>query len=301
MAVMALAAGCNGSDKWEPGPKDENTGVSAYFEAPSQTSYIFGSDFNVEDMVINLPVKRKVTAGEATVGVSLTSDVEGFQCPSSVVFKDGEDEATLTVKCSEIPNGKMCDFTLMLADDQTNIYGQGLNQLSLSAIKSDWKILAPRARYLYSDINYDAIYPSTSGELYQLEGTMLFKLTDFFGSGLDVTFKCSKPKDDVFYPLQNADFDNVYGEDRNDLGWYLYNEAETDWPTWVPGGVDGYPAISYLLFYSVSDYNVMTMLYDEKNLYGYIGLTAAVTFDDNTFKWGNFQVDFYLDYKPFEK
>lgn len=295
-----IATSCSDSDKWEPGPQDTNTGVSAYFEKPSTTSYIFGSDYDPDDMVIDVEVMRQITNGEATVGVTLKSEVEGFSCPQTVVFAAGEASATFQINCSAIPKGTPYNVTVELAEDQTDIYGIGTNQLTFSAIKADWKLLSDQARYLYSDYSYNAIYPATYGELYQLEGTKTFKLTDFFGSGLDITFECNQPEDAVLIPLQNADFDNVYDSDKEDLGWYLYDEANSDYPSWVPGGLEGYPAISYLLFYGISDYNVCTMIYNKETLYGYIGLTVGIDFDNGDFKWGSFQVDFNLNYNPFE-
>lgn len=293
------AAGCS-DDKWEPGPEDNDTGVKAYFVAPKTTTYNFGSDYQPEDMNITLTVGREITEGEATVGVTLKSDAEGFSIPSSVTFADGEEFTTLSINCSGVAGGAYSKCTVYLADNQVDTYGPGLTEVSLSAIQADWLLLSDGARYLYSDANYKAIYPETYGMLYQLEGTKIFKLTDFFGSGLDITFECNKPQDDVLYPLQNADFESVYEEDKEDLGWYLYDDANSSWPSWTPGGVTGYPAITYLLFYSSSYYNVCSMVYDEKELYGYIALTAGVNFSDGDFKWGNFQVDFYLMYNPFE-
>lgn len=295
-----IATGCSDSDKWTPGPQDTNIGVSAYFEKPSTTSFIFGSDTAPEDMVINIPVMRQDTAGKATVGLILKSDIDGFTCPSSVSFEAGEASSSFSIDCSGIPNSKIYKVTVELAEDQTNTYGIGTNQLTFSAIKADWLLLSDKARYLYSDFEYKPIYPQTYGELYQLEGTKTFKLTDFFGSGLDMTFECNEPEDQVLYPLQNADFENVYDEDKADNGWYLYDEANSDWPSWVPGEVEGYPAISYLLFYSISDYNACNMIYNEDTLYGYIGLTVGINFDNGDFKWGSFQVDFNLKYNPFK-
>lgn len=295
-----MATSCSDSDKWTPGPQDTNIGVSAYFEKPATTSYIFGSDYDPEDMVIDVEVMRQDTKGDASVGITLKSDVEGFSCQNAVNFAAGEASATFQINCSAIPKGTPYNVTVELAEDQTDIYGIGTNQLTFSAIKADWKLLSDQACYLYSDYSYNAIYPATYGELYQLEGTKTFKLTDFFGSGLDITFECNKPENEVLIPLQNADFENVSDYDKEDLGWYLYDEAKSEYPSWVPGDVEGYPAISYLLFYSISDYNVLTMIYNQDSLYGYIGLTVGIDFDNGDFKWGSFQVDFNMNYNPFE-
>lgn len=295
--------GCSDSDKWTPGPQDTNIGVSASFDKPATTSYIFGSDYNPDQMLINVEVKRQDTAGAATVGVTLNADVEGFTCPATIDFADGEAQTSFAINCSGIPKGAVYNVSVVLAEDQTNIYGDGINRLDFKAIKADWIILSDRARYIYSDGN-QTIYPSTYGELYQLEGTKTFKLTDFFGSGLDMTFECTQPDEQLFYPLENADFENVDEEDLEDNGWYLYDDAKSKYPSsWVPGNLDGYNAISYLLFYADKDlsYNGCNMVYNENTLYGYIWFTVGIDFSNDTFKWGSFQIDFTLKYNPFAK
>lgn len=296
-ASLLMLAGCSDSDKWTPGPVDTDKGVSAYFQNPSGNSYIFSSDQS--DMSIPVKVSRQLTDGEATVGIALTSEAEGFTAPSSVTFAAGESETTFEIDCSGIPSGTAHSVTLTLSEDQTDIYGIGLTSITLSAIKADWVLISDDVRYLYSDYSQNPIYPATYAEMYQLEGTHMFKLTDFFGSDLDMTFECDTPGNTTLYPLKNADFENVTEDDRADLAWYLYDEANVEWPSWVPGNVTGYPAISYLMFYSSPDYNSCNMIYYEDTLYGYIGLTTGVTMDDGNFEWGSFQVDFTLKYNPF--
>lgn len=298
--TLLLATSCSDSDNWTPGPEDTDKGVWAYFTKPASSSFIFSSDMPTKDMAITVPVYRQKTEGEATVGIVLTSETEGFSSQPTVTFAAGEAETSVTIDCSGIPNGTMSSVTISLAADQTNIYGEGLYQLTFSAIKSDWKLLSDNVRYLYSDFNRNPIYPATYAELYQLEGTMKFKFTDFFGSGLDMWFECTTPDATTLYPLLNANFEDVADEDKEVLGWYLYDEATTTWPTWVPGNAEGYPAITYLLFYSDSTYNLCNMIYDKEDLYGYIGLTTGVSMDNGNFAWGDFQVDFNLLYNPFE-
>lgn len=300
-----VVTGCTDSDKWEPGPQDTNIGVSAYFELPSTTDYIFGSNYSPEEMKIDVEVTRCYTENEATVGITMMTQSEGISCPASVTFPVGADKASFSIDCSRIPKGIRCDFTILLAPDQTDIYGPGLDQITFSAIMADWILLSENVRYLYSDTSYDPMYPETHGQMYQLEGTHLFMLTDFFGSGLDITFKCDSGDENgtesiPFTPLSNADFEYVSDSDKADNGWYLYDSATSDWPVWIPGDVEDYPYISYLLLYASTDYSGIKMLYDKSNLYGYIWLTVGVGLDTGDFKWGYYQVDFNMLYNPFK-
>ena len=300
LTAMSLT-GCSDSDDWTPGPQDTATGVSAYFPMPSKSSFIFDSEGKTAEMNVDITVSRAVTDAAASIPVILTSGSEGFSIVTPTAeFAAGEASTTVTVNCGGIANGVKESFTLSLPEDQTDIYGEGLAAVSCSVIKSEWKVISDQARYIYSYSDYSQMYPNTYGTLEHLDGTYMFKLTDFFGSGLDVTFECSSTAQTPFLPLNNAMF-GVAPDGYEGLEcWYLYDEANQTYPSWTPGGVDGYAGISYLLFYGLSNFTSIYMNYDPENLYGYIAFTCDVDFDNGDFAWGAYQADFYLKYNPFE-
>ncbi|MDE6480034.1 MAG: hypothetical protein K2L45_07155 [Muribaculaceae bacterium] len=298
---LLLAASCSDSEGWTPGPQDTATGVSAYFPMPSKSSFIFDSEGKQEEMNVEITVSRAVTEAAASIPVILTSEVEGFSIVTPTAeFAQGEASTTVTVNCGGISNGVKESFTLTLPEDQTDIYGGGLAAVSYSVIKSEWKEISDQARYIYSYSDYSQMYPNTYGTLEHLDGTYMFKLTDFFGSGLDVTFECPSTAQTPFLPLNNAMF-GVAPEGYEGLEcWYLYDEANQTYPEWIPGDISEYPAISYLLFYGLSNYTSIYMNYSPDTLYGYIAFTCDVDFDNGDFAWGAFQADFFLKYNPFE-
>lgn len=296
VAAAAFACSCSDSDNWTPGPADTDTGVVAYFDQPGQTSYIFDVEQPASEIYIDVTVGRHFTADAVTIPLTVDNAVTGISVPSSISFAAGEPWATFKVDCSGIEAGKQVTFTIMLPDDQTDIYGDGLNDVTFSVIKSNWVPVSDNVRYVYSDLSYNPIYPSTTDKkLYRLEGTDMFRFEDFFGSGLSVMFEASGSDYSVLTPLNNAYFEP--GDPDN--MWYLYDEANDYWPAWVPGDVEGYPAISYLEFFATSDYSWGSMIYDEETLYGYFGFSAGVTFDDGSFSWGSFQIDFNFNTNPF--
>lgn len=298
-AVMTavFACGCSDSDKWTPGPADTDTGVMASFAQPAQTSYIFDVEQPASEMFIDVTVERRVTTDAVVIPLSLDKAVDGVSVPANVAFAAGESSVTFRVDCGQMPVSQRETFTIQLPDDQTDIYGDGLNDVTFTVIKSTWAVVSDNVRYVYSDINYNPIYPDTKNKkLYRLEGTDMFRFEDFFGSGLSVMFEASGADYSMLYPLNNAYFEP--GDPDN--MWYLYDEAGDSWPAWVPGDVSGYPAISYLDFFATSDYSWGSMIYDNETLYGYFGFSVGVTFDDDSFAWGSFQVDFNFNSNPFE-
>lgn len=295
-----LIQSCSDSSDWEPGPKDNDTGVCAYFEPQSSNKYIFGSDADAETMSINVPVHRVNTESAVSLPVTLSSEVSGFTAPSTVEFAAGQAETTIAVNCGGIPKGSFQNVTVSLPEDQTDVYGIGGSSITLSAIISDWKVLADNVTYYYNDSNGDEMYPRTKGTLYHLEGTYMFRLTDFFGSGLEMPFETKTPGNTQFVPTQNADYLIQYEPDDAYNCWYLYNEEEQTWPTWVPGGDPDGREIEYALFYGSADYCTINMIYNSKTMYGFASYTIDVQYPDGSSSWGFWQVDFNLLYNPFE-
>lgn len=300
MAITATS--CTDSEDWTPGENDTEVGVAAYFEIPAKTSYIFESDAAADAMIIPVTVARELTTEAVTMAINIAADGEGVSAPATVEFAAGQQTATFDIDCSGITKGQRTTITVGLPADQTDIYGQGYTSLTLSAIKSDWTLISDNVRYLYSDSNYNPMYPATTANMYHLEGTYMFKLDDFFGSGLDMTFECGNAQESVFRPLINADFESAAGEE--DSPWYLYDDDKSDWPIFVPGKTtveEGDVAIQFLEFFATSDYSPCHMIYTPSSLFGYIAFSTYVEQTDGNWAWGNYQIDFNLKYNPFEK
>ncbi|MDE5812750.1 MAG: hypothetical protein K2H72_00550 [Muribaculaceae bacterium] len=304
-AAMAIAflTGCSDSDDWTPGPQDTDTGVRAYFEMPSKSSFIFDSDAAAEDLNVEIIVSRAITDGSVSIPLTLKPDAEGFSLVTPAAeFAAGEGSTTVIVNCAGLPKGVKESFTLSLPADQTDTYGEGLLSVGYSVIKAQWIVASDQVTYSYNDAGNNRTYPNTYGILYQLEGTKMFRLEDFFGSGLDVMFECEQEvtggQGVVFKPLNNADFYD-YGDGYP--GWYLYDEETQTYPEWVPGDVAGYSAIDNVSFESDIDYTTVYMNYDKETGYSYIYFTTYVTQTDGNEGWGIWYATFNLDkYNPFE-
>ncbi|MDE5874973.1 MAG: hypothetical protein K2H15_04940 [Muribaculaceae bacterium] len=299
MLLMTLSTGCSDSD-WTPGPVDKETGVSAYFDTPSKTEYIFGSDYSPEDMVIKVDVSREVTEGEVSIPVTMTASAPGFTSPDVVTFADGEAHTSFEINCSGIENKVYFDVEVGLDPSQTNIYGVGLPTVGYKVIKADWLLVSDNVKYSYKDTSSVAVWPSTTGELYQLDGTNIFRLTDFWGSGLNTRFECNTPNTTAFVPLSN--FNREYIDDEDDLAdgaYYFYDDEESEYPNWVPGDAEGYPTIEWAMFYANEDDGELCMVSNPNTLYGYATFLAYLDLDDGSGNWYYFSITWNLKYNPF--
>lgn len=302
LAFGLMAVSCSEFSDWTPGPADSDCGVAAYFPTQSSYRYIYGSDENPENMNIEVTVKRVNTAESVSIPLEVSASCEGFTAPAAVDFAAGESESTIALSCKGIPQGVMQTVTLTLAADQTDIYGPGVTSLSIEAIISEWKLISDNVTYYYMDGSGQQMYPNTSGEMYHLEGTYMFRLTDFFASGLEMPFEMKSAAESYFIPGGNCDlYVNSYPDDAFEC-WYLYDEATSSYPDpWIPGGDQNQLAIDYALFYGTMEYSNITMIWDYATLYGYGNFTVNYGLSDGSWNsWGYNQIDFNLKYNPFK-
>lgn len=114
-------------------------------------------------------MKRANSKGNVDVAVIVDRADEVFEIPSTVSFKDGEMEATLTVGCKNLEALKPYQFTIHLDENATNPYVK----------------VVENARFTYQD----NIFPPVTSDIYELEGQNKFKIENFLGSGVDLSFK----------------------------------------------------------------------------------------------------------------
>lgn len=298
--LLSLAA-CSNSEDWTPGPADNEAGVRAYFNNPTKTSFVFEADAPSSEQTIDVKVSRFVTDNAISIPLELTSETEGFSLLGNADFEAGQSETSVTVSCAGIPAGKQAAFTLSVPENQFYTYGEGLPSVSFSAIKASWIECADNVTYIYQYLSGEEMYPDTKGRMYQLEGTFQFRLTDFFGSGLDMEFICNTPNSTMFSPLMNCDFENAAGGDYAGMQcWYLFDDENQTWPEWTPGNAEGYPAVAYVVFWGDTSYSTLKMIDNASTLYGYMDLSTDVTFDDDSFEWGVWYVTYNLKYNPYE-
>lgn len=307
-ALILPFAGCSDSDEWTPGPEDNNAGTRAYIVKPDKTSYICDLDNPDSKAVVDVTVRRLITDEAITMPLVLESESEGITLKGTAEFAAGQAETTVSVDYDGIPESEWKTFTVSIPDDQYYTYGIGLPSLRYSVIKSRWIECADKVTYYYWNTSSKDIYPKTYGQMFQLEGTFQFKMTDFFGSGLEMEFICDSAKESKFLPIYNADYESAADTEYN--SWYLYDEAAQNWPTWTPGDVSGVPAIQYLWVYGYSEdedtgeetlWSSITMIDDKSTLYGYLYLNSIIYYDDDSDAYASLYATFNLNENPFTK
>lgn len=113
-------------------------------------------------------MKRANSKGDADVAVIVDRADEVFEIPSTVSFKDGETEATLTVGCKNLEALKPYQFTIHLDENATNPYVKvdGSSVFNYQVMVARWVKVVENARFTYRD----NIFPAVTSDIYELEG-----------------------------------------------------------------------------------------------------------------------------------
>ena len=113
VALTSLTA-CGDDDDYSSAPKVAADNMGAYFAGSNAADEILTPEEYAARPSFDLTVKRASSKGDADVAVIVDRADEVFEIPSTVSFKDGETEATLTVGCKNLEALKPYQFTIHL-------------------------------------------------------------------------------------------------------------------------------------------------------------------------------------------
>lgn len=289
LAAPLLMASCSDSDKWEPGPQENNT-MGVFFRQLDKYDYSLEPDDN---HIVTVNVGRIDSKEAATVPLKVLSCPEGVAIPESVSFDAGEEETSFTIDLTAMPSKTSGEVKLQIDPAYSTLYGQGSSLLEMNVtITGQWIVLADNLVLDYSKGTY--AYPDQTTELLMLEGTQRFKIPNFMNSGVDLVFTVDDPtkSDANIIPFTNCVwYEDLYPEYDDEYEcWYLYDTATQTYPMWSPDGSE--PYITYAMFYGVG-YSYIMM----KEGYGYF--TIAADYDNGKSGWCDVVLTFDPKFDPF--
>ena len=234
-ASLCLSLASCAEESYEPGPEPAKDCMEAFFLSDNSSEYILGT----ESTSITLTVGRLKADNAASIPVIVEAKDEVFKVPSTVEFQAGESTTELTVSFEGIETKKEKAFTIRLADDYVNPYSvhDGSDVFSATVLVSSWKKVVSDAQFWFSSI----LKVSTFSDIYWLDGFNRFRIENFLGTGVDLSYTILNPDFDIedlstwqgeFSPL------DYYAEEPADDGykyWSLRNAAG-EWFEWTPEG-----------------------------------------------------------------
>lgn len=273
-ALVLTAAGCSDNDDWHPGPDTAAGSMGVYFGEMSSSLVITPDD----SRIIPVTIGRALADEAATVDIEVVSAPEGVVVPESVEFAKGQATAQIYIDIENMPSKSSGTVSLRLPGDVTSEYAAGTPSVSFKVtVSGAWVPVSTDVT-----LSTGGKYPEMKTSLYFLDGTNTFKLPDFFGSGLDLTFEMATPGNGWtrINPLSNfldskiAYKDMFGGSDVTPLesGWVLYNTKDDTYPDYFTPDGTGTP-IDY--FEVVDDYTSMQLIQDESRS-GYITIESYI-------------------------
>lgn len=295
-ALALAAAGCS-DDDWEPGPDTDPACMGVYFGEISSYDMTIGPD---DSRLIPVTLGRGRSDEAATVALTVAQKPEGVVIPESVSFEAGQQTATFYIDLENMPSKSSGTVSLTLPPDMISPYAAGTGELTFKVSVSGAWIPVAEDVVLTSG----GAYPDMTTRLLYLDGTNTFKIPDFFGSGLDLTFEMTNPGNGwtYFKPTSNfidantayADFG--WGAYPYAGGWFLYDTANAEYPYWSPDNAT-FPEI-YLLEFEDS-YCYMQLIQDENNT-GFISMEPYLYYYEGGGKFVSMRFSFTTQFTPYE-
>lgn len=234
-SVLCLSMTSCSENGYEPGPEPSRDCMEAYFLSSNPSEYILGS----ESTSVTLEIGRLKADNAASIPVIVEAKDEVFKVPSTVEFQAGEATARLTVSFEGIEIQKEKRFTIRLADEYVNPYTvhDGSDVFSATVLVSSWKKVVNNAQFWFSSI----LNVSTFSDIYWLEGLNRFRIENFLGTGIDLSYTILNPDfkaDDLSTWQGELSPLDHYAEEPSDDGFKYWSlrDADGNWLEWTPAG-----------------------------------------------------------------
>lgn len=301
LAAAAMATSCDDND-YTPGQPTPKASVSPYFPADAPNYCAFSPD---DKMVAEIPVRRLKADQAQTLAIVSSGNEDGcFSVPASVDFDAGQKEAILSIDCSKLPPKEERKLHLTFDADQLDPYVDGLPALDLTAIVSVWTLYGKDVEVMFDN------KPAEASEIYMLEGSRQFKITNFVSSTIDLPFTVAN---EPCYPWGDGTKGYAITPTKNSWEntsvanyWYFYDQDNDFWPVWTFDGITE-PSISYLQIFSPAEddgyYYTYFCPYYESSItpgkyYGYMCLSAYVDYADGTTGYPWIEINFEPLFDP---
>ncbi len=291
MAAISFSS-CSNDDNYQAAEKVAADNLGAYFASSNAAEEIITPEEYASRPSVDLMVKRKNTKGAATVDVIIDKADPEFDIPASVDFKDGDSTAVLTVGYKNLEQKKTYKLSIHLQEDTANPYEKvdGSYKFNYSIMVARWLKVVEQGTFYCADSRLPQVY----SDIYQLEGQNKFRIENFLGSGIDLSFYII-PKDasgtwttsafsasdrttwsGIFMPL-----DHYLNDPDGGSYWWLMTDDESDYMGWTPEGSN--VGISYINFYkdtTTDDYGSIDMNGSTSSYAGF--LIPYIYFSDDT-------------------
>ncbi len=234
LAVTIGFTACNdkADSDYVPGTPTPANSMQVYFDASNAADFINSPG---EKTSVDIIVSRKDDTQAAEVPIICKSAAEGLTIPSSVSFKAGEKSTTLTIGLGTMEENKKYAFSLAIGDEYADHYTElnGSSIYSAYVMEASWDTYVPQAVVSWTVRDSEQTWNT---EIERLGSTNRYRIKDFLGSGLDMTFTVGGAADGQtgYYKMEPyTNYENWSSDGVN--CFLLYDTANGEYPQWTLG------------------------------------------------------------------
>lgn len=226
LSISALAVACEETNDAEyegPGEPVVSDCPKVYFSPDNKAEYNLTGD---EELAIDIIIKRRNTNDAVDVPVNFESEATCFNLAESVHFDAGSDETTLRISFPEIPSKEVRSFTLSIPEEYTDTYSMDNQVYNADVLVAKWLKIVPDAEFYGICYQTDEVNVYELSDIYWLDGQNRFRISNFLGSGIDLTFTFNTVANYVEFDA--ADPDTWYGYVEPLDHYKYYSATRTD-------------------------------------------------------------------------
>lgn len=271
-ACAALTLASCSDDDYNPGSPVDAGCIGVYVSDDNDDEFVLDDE---GDTSIDIKVKRMLTDNAVSVPVTVITEYEGYVAPATVDFAAGESEAIYTIDFPGISKGVSFEVSLRFPDSYVDPYTMVDGYPGYTCNVGVYPISIAEG-ITYSFDEGSDLTEFTTGELIQI-GSRSYTITDFLGSGLDVSFSLGRYSQGYDwgygYGIVPIGDNTLYYDNYGEGYWMLCDEASGGIHTWtMPAG----QTVNEIYIYDYSEYYALN--YSYMNISGGRGLlTADVT------------------------
>ena len=140
LCILAVLSACSTNEEYAAGEKDSPDTYGVYF--PTQDNPLTVELTPEDPAAVSYKIRRTRTDGRITVPVVISVNDGGIFSAEPVIFKDGEDETTITIGFDGAEIGKTYNCSVKVEDPAyISIYGKKQTGLSFSVLRAEWESL----------------------------------------------------------------------------------------------------------------------------------------------------------------
>lgn len=257
MGITAVSCDDKNDCDYIPGEPAAADCMQVYFDNTNSSEFLL----EPEDASIDITVSRGHAESAAEVPILCEAD-DALDVPKTVKFDAGQDKATLSIGTQRLEPSKVYTLKLSVDEQYADHYTvlQGSTTYTFKVVKAQWESYKDNVTMKWST---NGVENTWTTKIDKLGETGRYRISNLAGSGIDLYFYANTPaksKDDYFRITPYYNVEAYDYEASTLLGYYLYDQANDNYPEWQVA--NGAYTVSYIVlleeYYGYGEYSYIS-------------------------------------------